>query len=94
MIKEKSVYERMTIFMQLNSMGVSRDTQLRALKLLKVVVGAKGERDIFNFGYNTMKSRWEKLKITFSTSNRFTLQKIPPQYCTFLHTIRESSPGN
>ncbi|XP_021902680.1 tryptophan aminotransferase-related protein 3-like [Carica papaya] len=92
-IKEKSVYERMTTFIELNSMGLSTDTQLRVLKLLKIIVGARKERDIFDFGYNTMKSRWEKLKATFSTSSRFTLQTIPPQYCTFLRRVRESSPA-
>ncbi|KAK3230224.1 hypothetical protein Dsin_002105 [Dipteronia sinensis] len=34
-----------------------------------------------------------KLSNTISLSNRFTLQQIPPQYCTFSHKVRASSPA-
>lgn len=93
LVRDQEVYERMGTFIQLNSLGVSRDSQLRALKLLRVVL-EDGGREIFDFGYKTMKKRWERLRETFSLSNRFTLQKIPPQYCNFLHKVREPTPGN
>ncbi|GLT68145.1 hypothetical protein SLA2020_404030 [Shorea laevis] len=92
LIKKKSVYERMTMHMELNTMGVSRDSQLRALKLLKVILEGKG-REIFEFGCKTMKARWEILNQTLSLSNRFSLQKIPPQYCTFFQEFRDASPA-
>ncbi|GKU90736.1 hypothetical protein SLEP1_g4692 [Rubroshorea leprosula] len=91
-IKDKNVYERMTNHMSLNSMGVSKDSQLRALKLLKVILERKG-REIFEFGYETMKARWEILNKTLSLSNRFSLQKIPPQYCNFFQEVKEPSPA-
>ncbi|KAK4849433.1 hypothetical protein QYF36_024750 [Acer negundo] len=91
-IKDESVYQKMYDYMGVNTMGVSRDTQLRALKLLKVVLESGG-REIFEFGHNTMRNRWEKLSNTISLSNRFTLQQIPPQYCTFFHKVRASSPA-
>lgn len=73
-------------------MGVSRDAQLRALKLINVVLQGKG-RDIFEFGFETMSNRWEKLRQTLSVSTRFSLQKIEDQYCTFFNKVRKPSPG-
>ncbi|RVW37455.1 Tryptophan aminotransferase-related protein 4 [Vitis vinifera] len=49
LIKDKDVYETMLDYMSLNTVGVSRDTQLRAFKLLKVVTQGRG-REIFKFG--------------------------------------------
>ncbi|XVF39030.1 hypothetical protein PTKIN_Ptkin01aG0002800 [Pterospermum kingtungense] len=92
-IKDESVFNRMTLHMQLNSMGVSRDTQLRAFKLLKTVLQEGEGKEIFNFAYQTMKSRWERLNRTLSLSNRFSLQKINPQFCTFYNKVREFSPA-
>ncbi|KAM1686362.1 hypothetical protein FF1_034194 [Malus domestica] len=91
-IKNESVYQRMAEYMSTSSMGVSRDAQLRALKLIDVVLETGG-REIFEFGYNTMKDRWEKLTNTLSVSNRFSLQKIAPQYCTYFQKIRGPSPA-
>ncbi|XWS24915.1 hypothetical protein CRYUN_Cryun27aG0025900 [Craigia yunnanensis] len=90
-IKDENVFNRMIIHMQLNSIGVSKDSQLRAFKLLKAVLEEGTE--IFDFAYQTMKTRWERLIRTLSLSNRFSLQKINPRYCTFYNKVRELSPA-
>ncbi|XVF29857.1 hypothetical protein REPUB_Repub16aG0006600 [Reevesia pubescens] len=90
-IKDENVFNRMVIHMQLNSMGVSQDSQLRAFKLLKAVL--EEGTGIFDFAYQTMKTRWERLIWTLSLSNRFSLQKLNPQYCTFYNKVRELSPA-
>lgn len=72
-------------------MGVSRDTQLRVLQLLKVVVGDGGE-GIFHFGYETMKKRWEILNKIFSMSMRFSLETIEPEYCNYFKKRRDFTP--
>ena len=92
MIKDETVFNRMVIHMKLNSMGVSKDSQLRAFKLLKTVLEGEG-KEIFDFAYQTMKARWERLTRALSLSNRFSLQKINPQYCIFYNKVREFSPG-
>nr|CAD1833929.1 unnamed protein product [Ananas comosus var. bracteatus] len=62
LIKDQKVYEKVVQYMQVNTMGVSRDTQLRVLKLIKVILAEmEGKGDIFEFGYKTMKDRWRKL---------------------------------
>ncbi|OMO98704.1 EGF-like, alliinase [Corchorus olitorius] len=55
-VKDETVFNRMTDHMELNSMGVSRDTQLRAFKLLTTALKGDG-RGLFHFGYHTMKTR-------------------------------------
>ncbi|THU72823.1 hypothetical protein C4D60_Mb04t16250 [Musa balbisiana] len=93
-IKDEKIYERVTRYMLLNTMGVSRDTQLRVLKLIKAMIEAVGrEDDIFEFGYRTMRERWSKLISIVSASNRFSLQKLSPQFCSYFKKSREPSPA-
>ncbi|ESQ33397.1 hypothetical protein EUTSA_v10007588mg [Eutrema salsugineum] len=92
LVKDKAVYERMKTYINLSSLGVSRDSQLRALQLLKVVLGDGGE-EIFNFGYKTLKKRWDTLNKIFSMSNRFSLQTIKPEYCNYFKKVRDFTPS-
>ncbi|KAH9624883.1 hypothetical protein KSS87_020283 [Heliosperma pusillum] len=92
LVKDESVYRKMKHYVNYNSFGVSHDTQLRMLKLLKVVVDGGG-RELFQFGHDIMKDRWEKLNAVFSKSSRFSLQIIPPQFCTFYQRVRQPSPA-
>jgi len=73
-------------------MGVSRDVQLRVLKLLDVATEGDG-KEIFQFTYSTMRDRWIRLKQIIYKSKRFSLQKLSPQYCTFFKRVRDPSPG-
>ncbi|ONH90218.1 hypothetical protein PRUPE_8G041300 [Prunus persica] len=91
-VKDESVFQKMTMYTLIDSMGISRDAQLRALKILNVVLEGGG-KDFFEFGYNTMRKRWEKLRNILSVSNRFSLQKFAPKHCTFFKKTREPSPA-
>ncbi|CAL5348640.1 unnamed protein product [Camellia sinensis] len=87
-VKDEGVYQRMMMYMSLSEMGVSRDTQLRALKLLKVVVQEGNGKEIFDFAYKTMRNRWGKLRQVISMSKRFSIEEIPPQFCIFSQKVR------
>ncbi|KAK7380467.1 hypothetical protein VNO78_32978 [Psophocarpus tetragonolobus] len=91
-IKDEAVYKRMLNYVDLTTFGVSKDTQLRVLKLLKVVLSGNG-RAMYEFGYNTMKNRWNRLSKALSQSERFSIQKLKPQYCSFSQQIRTPSPA-
>ncbi|KAH0451621.1 hypothetical protein IEQ34_018920 [Dendrobium chrysotoxum] len=94
LVKDRKVYKKMVQYLFLNTMGVSRDTQLRILKLLKVILAQVGrEGDIFKFSYETLNKRWTKLSNVISSSSRFSLQKLSPQYCIYFHKIRDPSPA-
>ncbi|XP_039003467.1 tryptophan aminotransferase-related protein 4-like [Hibiscus syriacus] len=90
-IKDETVFNRMMLHMKLNSMGISKDAQLRAFRLLKAVL--EEGTGIFDFAYRTMKSRWERLVRTVSSSDRFSLPENNPQYCTFYNKVRQLSPA-
>ncbi|KAL0408391.1 UNVERIFIED_CONTAM: Tryptophan aminotransferase-related protein 4 [Sesamum radiatum] len=91
-VKDKDIYENMLKYKSLADSGTSKDTQLRALKLIKVVL-EDGGRGIFNFAYKTMRGRWTKLKHVLSLSKRFKLQEIPPAFCNYSRTVRGASPA-
>ncbi|KAL2497024.1 Tryptophan aminotransferase-related protein 4 [Abeliophyllum distichum] len=90
--EDKDVYLNMLKYMQLAELGVSRNTQLRALQLLKAVLEGDG-REIFHFACEKMRDRWEKISQIVSLSKRFTIQDIPPQYCNFFEKVRGPSPA-
>lgn len=91
-IKDELVYQKMSTHLRLNAMGVSRDVQLRALQLLDVVLEGDGKQ-IFQFGYSTIRDRWIRLKQIISLSKQFSIQKLSPQYCTFFKRVRDPSPA-
>ncbi|XP_050367034.1 tryptophan aminotransferase-related protein 4-like [Argentina anserina] len=91
-IKDEAVYQRMLHHTLISNLGISRDAQLRAMKLLNVVVEGGG-KEIFKFGYTTMRKRWERLRNTLSLSNRFSVQRDEPLYCKFFQKIKRPSPA-
>ncbi|KAJ4964930.1 hypothetical protein NE237_016779 [Protea cynaroides] len=92
LIKDEAVYQKILTYLGLNTIGVSHDTQLRALKLLKVVLKGGG-REIFEFGQKTMKSRWERLNKILSASRRFSIQKLEYHNCSYFQKVTEASPA-
>ncbi|XP_052140566.1 tryptophan aminotransferase-related protein 3-like [Oryza glaberrima] len=94
LIRDEKVAKRALSYVEQSIMGASRDTQLRMLKILKVILAnLHGKEDIFAFGYDVMRSRWRRLNAVVSRSTRISLQKIPPQYCTYFNRIKEPSPA-
>ncbi|XP_007019618.2 PREDICTED: tryptophan aminotransferase-related protein 3 [Theobroma cacao] len=91
-LKDETVYQRMLIYMSLSTYGVPRETQLRVLKLLKVALEREG-KEMFDFGYKTMRNRWRKLSETMSMSKRFSIQELEPKRCSFHQKVREPSPA-
>ncbi|XP_078439342.1 pyridoxal phosphate (PLP)-dependent transferases superfamily protein isoform X2 [Wolffia australiana] len=94
LIKNKTIYERIVMYMDEDTMGVSRDTQLRALKIIKeMIMQIKKKGDIFRFGYALTRDRWAKLNAVVASSDRFSLQKLSPEYCNYFRITRDPSPA-
>ncbi|KAF5781848.1 putative alliinase, EGF-like domain, pyridoxal phosphate-dependent transferase, major [Helianthus annuus] len=91
-IKDKDVYEKVLNYISIADLGISKDTQLRVLKLLKVAVEGDG-KPLFEFAYNTMRERWDRLTSVFSKSTRFSIQKRHPLHCNFFNETRLASPA-
>ncbi|KAJ7969769.1 Tryptophan aminotransferase-related protein [Quillaja saponaria] len=92
LIKDEAVYKRMLTYMDLSTYGVSRETQLRVLKLFKVALEGNG-REMYDFGYNTMRNRWDKLSKSLSKSKRFSIQQLNPQLCSFSQQVKAPTPA-
>uniref|UniRef100_A0A0E0C724 Alliinase C-terminal domain-containing protein n=1 Tax=Oryza meridionalis TaxID=40149 RepID=A0A0E0C724_9ORYZ len=94
LVRDEKVARRAISYIEESTVGTSRETQLRVLKILKVILAnLHGKEDIFAFGYDVMSSRWRRLNAVVSRSTRISLQKMPPQYCTYFNRIKEPSPA-
>ncbi|KAL7585836.1 hypothetical protein Lser_V15G43017 [Lactuca serriola] len=91
-IKDKDVYEKVSKYIEVADLGISKDTQLRVLKLLKVVVEDDGTQ-LFKFAYAKMRERWDRLTSVFSKSTRFSIQERHPLHCNFFNKTRLPSPA-
>jgi L-tryptophan--pyruvate aminotransferase len=88
-------------FIHLNSIGVSKESQIRAAKIIGVICdGYQNLKSIgsdhlfFDYGKRLMKERWEKFKEAIEQSKVFTLTKYPTSYCHFNKDLSEQYPGN
>ncbi|TKW16437.1 hypothetical protein SEVIR_5G299650v4 [Setaria viridis] len=94
LIRDQDVAKRANKYVQDSIMGASRDTQLRMLGIVKVMLAnLHGEEDIFAFGHGVMRTRWRRLNAVVSRSRRISLQKMAPAYCTYFKRIRDPSPA-
>ncbi|TVU06433.1 hypothetical protein EJB05_49649, partial [Eragrostis curvula] len=94
LIRDENVAERANDYVQESTMGASRDSQLRMLVVIKAILAnLHGKEDIFAFGHDVMSTRWRRLNAVVSRSRRISLQKIPPQYCTYFKRTRAPSPA-
>ncbi|KAG8377280.1 hypothetical protein BUALT_Bualt08G0015200 [Buddleja alternifolia] len=91
-VKDKEVYENMKSYISQAEMGISREAQLRALKLMKAILHGNGT-EIFNYAYKKMSDRWKNLSEIISLSKRFTIQELPTQFCNFFQKVRGPSPA-
>ncbi|KAI4375162.1 hypothetical protein MLD38_013066 [Melastoma candidum] len=92
LVKDEKVYQRMSEYLELNTVGVSHDTQLRMLKILNVATEDKGRR-FFEFGHGNLNRRWNALNSILSNSRRFSVQQIPPLFCTYFNKLKEPTPA-
>ncbi|CAL1390523.1 unnamed protein product [Linum trigynum] len=95
LVKDADVARKMTKFIELNSIGVSKDSQLRAAKIMKVVSDAEEDgskqgdppavaaRSLFEFGFENMEERWRLLREAVKQSSLFSLPDYPAQFCNF-----------
>ncbi|KAL8208919.1 hypothetical protein R6Q57_008331 [Mikania cordata] len=91
-IKDKEIYDKVLNYISVADLGISKDTQLRVLKLIKVAVEGDG-MPLFEFSYNKMRDRWDRLSSVFSKSTKFSIQQRHPLYCNFFNETRLPSPA-
>ncbi|KAJ0962526.1 hypothetical protein J5N97_027648 [Dioscorea zingiberensis] len=98
LVKDQEIAKRMTKFVELNSIGVSKDSQLRAAKILKVIsdgyeIPNPGQPKLFEFGRNLLRQRWERLREVVRETGIFSLPEFPSAHCTFTGSTTSSFPA-
>ncbi|KAG7951857.1 hypothetical protein I3843_12G029200 [Carya illinoinensis] len=100
LVKDREIARRMTEFIELNTIGVSKDSQLRAAKILEVIsdsserAGSSEEGEsFFEFSYHLMSERWKLLREAVEHSGSFSLPEFHPGFCTFLNRVSEPQPA-
>ena len=96
---------RMTKFVELNTIGVSKDSQLRAAKVLRAVSdgydndehsssSAPAQRHrLFDFGRRKMVERWSMLRAAAAASGVFSLPEETTGHCNFANETAANNPG-
>jgi hypothetical protein len=97
-LKDFDLYQKVTFYVTLNTLGVSHEAQARATQLMRTVVksyskGNPGKAGIFHFGHDVLASRWARMQAICKKSSRFSLQELKPGYCNFFKKVSEPSPG-
>ncbi|KAL7222793.1 hypothetical protein ACSBR1_024485 [Camellia fascicularis] len=103
LVKDKEVAKKMTKFIELNTIGVSKDSQLRAAKILQVVadsydrggVGSpeEGQATFFEYSHNLMAKRWNQLRAAVEKSQLFSLPEFSCGFCKFSARSFQSQPA-
>nr|CCF55441.1 hypothetical protein [Brachypodium sylvaticum] len=103
LVKDREVAKRMTKFVELNTIGVSKDSQLRAAKVLSAVSdgyddmgsGARHRHRhrLFDFGRRKMVERWAMLRAAVAASGIFSLPEETSGHCNFTNDAAANNPA-
>nr|BBM60841.1 tryptophan aminotransferase related protein [Juncus prismatocarpus subsp. leschenaultii]BBM60842.1 tryptophan aminotransferase related protein [Juncus wallichianus] len=98
LVKDADVARRMVKFIEMNSIGVSKDSQVRAAKILELVSDGYefpdlGKPRLFDFGRRLMADRWQRLRQAVEVSGKFSLPDFPSEFCEFTKELAETYPA-
>ncbi|GER53183.1 tryptophan aminotransferase related 2 [Striga asiatica] len=85
-VKNREVAKKMTDFVVLNTIGVSKESQIRAAKILQSIIDSHKDTKVeafFEHTFDLMAARWKKLRDVINKSEIFTLPKYSPETCSF-----------
>uniref|UniRef100_A0A2N9IR09 Alliinase C-terminal domain-containing protein n=1 Tax=Fagus sylvatica TaxID=28930 RepID=A0A2N9IR09_FAGSY len=99
LVKDKNIAQKMIEYITISSIGISKESQIRAAKIIGVLcdgcqnVGSKESENFFEFSRNLMVKRWQKLSEALQHSKCFTVSKHPREHCLFTGEFTETQPG-
>lgn len=87
-------------FIELSTIGVSRDSQLRAARILEVIInssqnpgGPESGESFFKISYHFMAERWQLLREAVNKGRFFSLPDFQQGFCQFLNQVSQPQPG-
>ncbi|KZV50098.1 tryptophan aminotransferase-related protein 2 [Dorcoceras hygrometricum] len=102
LVKDEEIAKKMTEFIMLSTIGVSKESQLRAAKILKVVSDTheyhakhdfKECDSFFEHSYDLMAKRWKQLRNAVNQNKMFSLPHFPSAKCKFSGNTFASQPA-
>lgn len=99
LVRDADIARRMVKFIEMNSIGVSKDSQIRAARILQVISDgyelpdSKGPGRLFHFSRRLLSDRWQRLRQAVKESGRFSLPQFPLEFCEFTQEHAETYPG-
>lgn len=96
LVKDREVAKRMTKYIELNTIGVSKDSQLRAAKILGTLSDScenMGGGCFFEYGHVMMTKRWTQLRDAVRQNGMFSVPEFTPSFCTYIGKDDEPHPA-
>ncbi|KNA23465.1 hypothetical protein SOVF_024580 [Spinacia oleracea] len=97
LVKDEAVAKRMTKFIELNSIGVSKDSQIRAAKILQTVSDSRehagDSKDFFETSYHHIERRWKQLREVVGKTGIFSTPEFPPAFCNYMSRLFSTQPA-
>ncbi|GLT36605.1 hypothetical protein SLA2020_109720 [Shorea laevis] len=96
-VKDERIARRMTKFIELSSIGVSKESQLRAAKILEVISDDGLQNfafeNFFEYSHRVMAGRWVRLREVVESSEIFRLPEYSEDFCNFNKELTSSYPA-
>ncbi|KAK9054541.1 hypothetical protein SSX86_025619 [Deinandra increscens subsp. villosa] len=89
LVKDREIAKKMTTFIEINTIGVSKDSQIRAAKILQAIsdscdhANQKDAETFFDYSYKLMAQRWKEIREAVKKTKLFSLPNFPQETCTF-----------
>ncbi|CAN4088078.1 unnamed protein product [Withania somnifera] len=100
LVKDEAIAKKMVKFIEISSIGVSKDSQVRAAKIMDVIsdtyVDAETSNEgkwFFDFGYEEMAKRWNQLREVVNKGKTFSLPNLPVGKCNFSNRTFATQPA-
>ncbi|GAB2280497.1 hypothetical protein Dimus_015124 [Dionaea muscipula] len=100
LVRDEEVAKKMIKFVELNTIGTSKEAELRAAKILQKICDDYQDHDppssserFFEHGHRVMAERWQKLRDAMERNGAFTLKQYPNKYCQFMGKMTEAHPA-
>lgn len=100
LVKDGEIAKKMTKFIEISTIGVSKDSQIRAANILDVLSGSIDHVDLeesetfFDYSYELMTKRWRKLTEAVNRTKLFSLPEFSLKKCSFSERTFGQLPGN
>ncbi|KAI3452693.1 hypothetical protein Pfo_009357 [Paulownia fortunei] len=99
LVRDKDVAKKMVKFIEISTIGVSKEAQLRAATILEIIsascqrVKPRELENFFEYSQHVMAERWKKLRDAVKENELLYVTKYPLQYCNFTGHFTEALPA-